>query len=71
MLKSYIAYIPNILALLRFQVKYYTDAHKTYSDLAAQLQKQTGQGEESSDQYSQRIQQKLGEIRALSITVDR
>ena len=58
----------NLLCLL--QVKYYTEANKTYSRVSAKLQEDCGITGISSDDFDQRMQQKLGEIRALSITVD-
>jgi len=49
-------------------VKYYTDAHNFYTDLSRQLSGE--KDDQPSDVYNQRIQQKLAEIRALSITLD-
>ena len=56
-----------------FQVKYYTEAHKLYSDLSNRIEGFGGtkeNGEDLDSGYDQRVQQKLAEIRALSITVD-
>lgn len=59
---------PSFQALLKTQVKYYTEAHKLYSELSHTV---NGQGEQlSNEEYEQRMQQKLANIRGLSITVD-
>lgn len=59
---------PCFQALIRSQVKYYTDARNMYTDLSRKL---SGEKDDlPSDVYNQRIQQKLAEIRALSITLD-
>ncbi len=52
--------------LLSPQIKYYTDAHQIYNDLSSMLAPVSPEQEEGS----QGVQQKLAEIRALSITVD-
>ncbi|KAK2171148.1 hypothetical protein NP493_1098g00072 [Ridgeia piscesae] len=59
---------PCFQALIKSQVKYYTDAHNFYTDLSRQLSGE--KDDQPSDVYNQRIQQKLAEIRALSITLD-
>ncbi|KAI0211819.1 Bridging integrator 3 [Lamellibrachia satsuma] len=59
---------PCFQALIKSQVKYYTDARNIYTDLSRRL---GGEKDDlPSDVYNQRIQQKLTEIRALSITLD-
>lgn len=56
------------------QVKYYTDVHNLYSDLYSKLQSSVdskcGDDETLDTEYDERVQQKLAEIRSLSITVD-
>jgi len=47
------------------QMKYYSDCHRTYSDLCARID---GGENVTTDSLNRTIQQKLAEIRALSIT---
>lgn len=56
---------PSFQALIKAQLQYYTDAHKIYSDLSALHQ--THDGEQDADEL---LQQKLADIRGLSITAD-
>lgn len=49
------------------QVKYYTEAHKLYTELSDSVE---GSPDSDSTDYKQKIQQKLASIRALSITSD-
>ena len=46
-------------------MKYYADSHRTYSDLCAQID---GGENVTTDSLNKTIQQKLSEIRALSIS---
>ena len=50
--------------LVLFQVNYYTEAHNVYRDLSAQVNSYDGVNND------QTIEQKLAEIRTLSITAD-
>ena len=53
------------VCVFSLQMKYYTDCHRTYSDLCAQIDS----GENvTTDSLNKTIQQKLSEIRALSIS---
>jgi len=47
------------------QMKYYSDCHRTYSDLCKHVD---GSEKVTTDSLNRTIQQKLSEIRALSIT---
>ncbi len=51
-----------------FQVKYYTECHKVYSDLSHKLNQ--NQEVVGGEEYNQSMQQKLNEIKALSIVDD-
>jgi len=51
--------------VLRVQMKYYSDCHRTYSDLCAHID---GGENVTTDSLNRTIQQKLSEIRALSIS---
>lgn len=50
------------MILIWLQIKYYTEAHKTYSELCRQVDGGT------DDELNRSIRQKMTEIRALSIT---
>ena len=50
------------------QVKYYTDCHKVYNDLSHRLNQ--NKEDITSEEYDQNMQQKLNEIKALSIVDD-
>jgi len=52
------------------KVKYYTDSEETFGQLCRQLDVGSSPSSQSSAELKQSIQQKLAEIRALSITVD-
>lgn len=52
---------------LYFQVSYHAEAFKIYSELSHQMTDKDGF---SDDDYSAMMQQKLADIKALSITVD-
>ena len=56
--------------LKSFQIKYYTDSQDTYSKLCKQLNSSSSSPTQDPVQLRQNIQQKLTEIRALSIAVD-
>lgn len=59
---------PSLLAFKKSQIKYYTENHKLYDDLCKKLN--IDEIENSKEVHEIKIKQKLGEIRALSITVD-
>lgn len=61
---------PSLEALVKAQVKYYTDSEETFGQLCRQLDVGSSPSSQSSAELKQSIQQKLAEIRALSITVD-
>ncbi|KAK2159196.1 hypothetical protein LSH36_156g01024 [Paralvinella palmiformis] len=70
---------PSFQALIKSQLKYYTDAHKIYTILSecvtspeqqVDLCNPFADEEEPDDPQKTKLQQKLAEIRALSITVD-
>lgn len=57
---------PSFQALIKSQVKYYTDSHAVYSELSNRLEE--GDGGESPESFD--MAQTLQEIRALQITLD-
>lgn len=72
---------PSLEALIKAQVKYYTDSHNAYRELCNRLNIASSSPPsspsssppstvQSSAELKQDIQQKLSEIRALSITVN-
>lgn len=70
---------PSFQALIKSQLKYYTDAHKIYTALSERVTSPEQQvdicnpfvdEEEQEELKTTKLQQKLAEIRALSITVD-
>ncbi|XP_064601578.1 LOW QUALITY PROTEIN: bridging integrator 3-like [Liolophura sinensis] len=58
---------PSFEALVRSQVSYHAEAFKIYSELSHQMTDKDGLSDED---YSAVMQQKLTDIKALSITVD-
>jgi len=50
---------------MHFQMKYYADCHRAYSDLCSHI---NGGENVTTDSLNRTIQQKLSEIRALSIS---
>ena len=58
---------PSYAALVRSQLAYNTEAYKTYAEVSSELFRNLKVGEE---ERKARIAQTLGEIKALSITVD-
>jgi len=57
---------PSLAAMyLCVQMKYYSDCHRTYSDLCAHID---GGENVTTDSLNRTIQQKLSEIRSLSIS---
>jgi hypothetical protein len=56
---------PSLQALISAQIKYYSESQRTYSDLCKQLDTANNV---TDDSLNRSIQQKLSEIRALSIT---
>lgn len=60
---------PSFQALIKSQIKYYTDAHQSYEGLQHVFSQSKDAGE-SDEEFLQKTQQKLAEIRALSVTLD-
>ena len=56
-----------MIILIPFQLKYYTEAHKIYTELSSTV---TAEKKLSDQEYENKLQQKLAEIKALSIVVD-
>jgi len=57
--------ISNCAVCVSVQMKHYSDCHRTYSDLCAEID---GGKNVTTDSLNKTIQQKLSEIRALSIS---
>ena len=59
----------NRAGILYLQMKYFTEAHTVYSELAEKLCAGKEDSLDSED-YDRRVQQRINEIIALSITAD-